>query len=461
MASQINNPRARFFDANGNPLSGGKVFSFGAGTTTPKATFTDQAGLTANANPTILDANGEANIWLSGAYKIELRNSVDVVQWVVDNVKEASTDVPSGFFALTVTPTTTGSASFTVPGDFTTTLFVNQRIRYVTSSVTRYATIASSIFGSGVTTVTTTNSTGPLNTGTGVSVAAGISETNFNIDAAKVSFDGDGAGGNVETAMVDRARLSVTNTYTGGNIYNNQLRAQHQFVVNGVLITAASTTDLPAANATNITISGNTTINSFGVPIDGEFYILQFTGAPLITATSGLINLHNNANHQVKAGEIFLAQADVTAGGYTLDLIRPAAQNAGMPSYYGNNLDLSNGTQSYMITHENLKRSRWSVAAWANYAVSGGAPTLVGSRGIGGITDGGVGNFSININPAMLALNYAVGAWAVAPTAADAAIITGYAGETLSINDIQFRITNSAGTLTDPSRFTFMLTQGN
>ena len=79
--------RQRFLDANGNPLSGGKVFSYLAGTNTPTATFTDQSGATPNANPVILDANGEANIWIgAGSYKFILTNSDDVQQWVVDTV---------------------------------------------------------------------------------------------------------------------------------------------------------------------------------------------------------------------------------------------------------------------------------------------------------------------------------------------------------------------------------------
>jgi hypothetical protein len=36
--------RQRFFDSNGNPLAGGKLYSYAAGTTTPQSTYTDQSG---------------------------------------------------------------------------------------------------------------------------------------------------------------------------------------------------------------------------------------------------------------------------------------------------------------------------------------------------------------------------------------------------------------------------------
>jgi len=80
--------RQRYFDANGNPLAGGKLYTYQAGTTTPQATYTDSGGLTANSNPIVLDANGEAAVWLDPilSYKFVLKNSSDVTQWTVDNV---------------------------------------------------------------------------------------------------------------------------------------------------------------------------------------------------------------------------------------------------------------------------------------------------------------------------------------------------------------------------------------
>lgn len=80
--------KQRYFDANGNPLAGGKLYTYQAGTTTPQATYTDSTAATPNANPVVLDANGEANVWLdiSLSYKFILKNSSEVTQWTVDNV---------------------------------------------------------------------------------------------------------------------------------------------------------------------------------------------------------------------------------------------------------------------------------------------------------------------------------------------------------------------------------------
>lgn len=84
-------PQAKFraFDTNGNPLSGGKLYTYAAGTTTPLATTKDAAG-TPNTNPIILDQYGQCDIWLSTAsFKLLLKDSGDVTQpgWPVDNVQ--------------------------------------------------------------------------------------------------------------------------------------------------------------------------------------------------------------------------------------------------------------------------------------------------------------------------------------------------------------------------------------
>lgn len=88
MASLTPTPKQQFFDANGNPLVLGKVYTYQGGTTTPIATYVDQAGVTANTNPIILDARGMANIWLQStvAYKFVVTDSNDVTQYTTDNI---------------------------------------------------------------------------------------------------------------------------------------------------------------------------------------------------------------------------------------------------------------------------------------------------------------------------------------------------------------------------------------
>ena len=83
MAALTPVPKIQFFDANGNPLAGGKLYSYDAGT----STYTNYGGATPNANPVILDSRGEANVWLdSSLYKLKLTSATDVEIWTVDNI---------------------------------------------------------------------------------------------------------------------------------------------------------------------------------------------------------------------------------------------------------------------------------------------------------------------------------------------------------------------------------------
>lgn len=88
MASLTPTPKQQFFDVNGKPLVAGKVYTYAGGTTTPIATYVDQAGVTANTNPIILDSGGFANIWLQStvAYKFVVTDSNDVTQYTTDNI---------------------------------------------------------------------------------------------------------------------------------------------------------------------------------------------------------------------------------------------------------------------------------------------------------------------------------------------------------------------------------------
>ena len=87
MASLMPNGKQAYFDSAGAPLAGGKLYTYAAGTSTPLATYSDQAGTTPNTNPVVLDARGEATIfWGSAGYKVSLYDSADALIWTQDNL---------------------------------------------------------------------------------------------------------------------------------------------------------------------------------------------------------------------------------------------------------------------------------------------------------------------------------------------------------------------------------------
>jgi hypothetical protein len=87
---------AQFFTDDGVPLSGGLIYSYAAGTTTPKTTYTSSTGNTAHPNPIILNSAGRVpggEIWLTlGGYKFILATSTNVTIATYDNVFSVAGD---------------------------------------------------------------------------------------------------------------------------------------------------------------------------------------------------------------------------------------------------------------------------------------------------------------------------------------------------------------------------------
>lgn len=81
--------RFQALDNSGAPLASGRVYTYAAGGgTTPKTTYTTQAGGTPNANPVVLDSSGRAEIWLgSGAYRILVTTAAGVTISDTDNIR--------------------------------------------------------------------------------------------------------------------------------------------------------------------------------------------------------------------------------------------------------------------------------------------------------------------------------------------------------------------------------------
>jgi hypothetical protein len=121
---------AQFFDNNGVPLTGGKIFTYQAGTTTPQVTYTSSAGTSTHTNPIELDSAGRVpaggEIWVAlQLYKFVLKTSADVPIATYDNVG-------SSFNATAIIANFTGNGStvaFTLAsapaGENATNVYIN------------------------------------------------------------------------------------------------------------------------------------------------------------------------------------------------------------------------------------------------------------------------------------------------------------------------------------------------
>ena len=92
-------------DSSGDALSGGKVYTYLAGTTTNKATYSDIESTSAHANPIILDSNGRTQAFAQGRYKIRVDDADDNTLYTWDDLHFGDS-----LLALSTTETLTGES---------------------------------------------------------------------------------------------------------------------------------------------------------------------------------------------------------------------------------------------------------------------------------------------------------------------------------------------------------------
>lgn len=199
---------AQFLDNNGNVLTGGKIYVYAAGTTTPQVAYTSSNGATALPNPIVLDAAGRVptgEIWLTDGlvYKFVLKDSNNVLIATYDNI----TGINSNFVNFTnqqeFQTATAGQTVFTLttmqyqPATNSLSVFVDGVNQYGPGALYSYVETNS-------TTVTFTSglhvgaevkfTTSNLNSSAG-GTAAGVSFTGFKNQVGNVQdlADDDGS----------------------------------------------------------------------------------------------------------------------------------------------------------------------------------------------------------------------------------------------------------------------------
>ena len=135
--SPVGGVAAQFFDNSGAPLTGGKIYTYVAGTTTPQQTYTSASGSTPHSNPIILDSAGRVSnggeIWLlDGAqYKFVLKTSTDTLIATYDNITGINSNFVNYTNSQEIQTATAGQTVFTLttmqylPGTNSLSVFVD------------------------------------------------------------------------------------------------------------------------------------------------------------------------------------------------------------------------------------------------------------------------------------------------------------------------------------------------
>ena len=205
--SPIGGFAAQFFDNNGVILSGGKIYTYAAGTTTPQATYTSASGTTPHANPIILDSAGRVpggEIWLTDGlvYKFVIETATGSLLGTYDNITGVNSNFVNYTIQEEVITATAGQTVFNLstinytPGTNSLTVYIDGVNQYVGDSYIE-------------TDSDTVTFTSGVHVGGEVKFTTAIQTTTGAVDASIVTYDPPFTGG-VITNVEDKLAQTVS-----------------------------------------------------------------------------------------------------------------------------------------------------------------------------------------------------------------------------------------------------------
>jgi hypothetical protein len=291
---------AQFLDNAGNVLTGGKIFTYAAGTTTNQATYTTSAGIIFHPNPIILDASGRVpsggEIWLTDGllYKFVLTDSNDVLIATYDNIAGINSNFVNFTNEQEIQTATAGQTVFTLttasysPGTNSLSVFVDGVNQYGPGAQYAYLETNSN-------TITFTNG---LHVGAEVKFTTSQLNSSGATDASQVSYTPPFT--NSETTNVE-LKLAQTVSVTdfgavGDGVTNDSAAIQNALnYIDGATYKALY---FPAGQyriASNVSIGAN----SFGAVLFGEGGF-QAAGSAILVDFDGVGITNQSASVQFK-----------------------------------------------------------------------------------------------------------------------------------------------------------------
>ena len=369
MASLTPTPKQQIYGSDGNPLVGGKIYTYAAGTTTPLATYTDAGAGTSNTNPIILNSLGQANIWLasSSSYKFSVYTSADVLLYTVDNIA-----APLDYVSLASPPPIGNTAPNT--GAFTTLAATTGNITTVNSTTVNSTTVNVSNLTFSDSSVQTTAATGfgfknrLINGGmalaqraTSATVTAGTAVPTASTGYPCVDrFFVYSTGANVTAAQVagsgaTQYRLQITGAASVTAVgVGQRIEQDNSYDMAGS--TATLSVDLANTVLSTVTWTANyaTTANTFGTigtPTKTQIATGTFTVSSAVTNFSAQISIPAAATTGI---EILFTVGAQTSGTFTVSNVQLAKGISTIFDYRPYNTELALCQRYYQIVRNGI-----------------------------------------------------------------------------------------------------------
>ena len=401
---------AQFFDDNGTPLAGGKLYSYSSSTTTLLATYTTSAGTVANTNPIILNAGGRTpnEIWQATGIllKFVLYNSVNELIGTYDGIPSindpfginsqlgsisgtntitAAATPPltayttGSIYSFIALNTNTGAATLSIDGLTATSITKNGSVALSAGDIqagkmmlveydgTTFQLVNNIVYGGSITNSTIVSLSTPLGTSNGGTGLASPTANNVLLGngAAALQTIAPGTAGNVlrsdGTTWASAAQNAPAPTAIG----------QVPFSTDGSTYTATQ----KIVQATAVTLTTQTSVDFTSIPSWVKRITVVFSGVSLSGASSILV--------QLGAGSVTSSGYVSSAGGFQPNASTSggSTSTAGFLIY----LNLSSLTFSGNLVICNITGSSWVAdyagksAATPTISYGGGDVTLSGT----------------------------------------------------------------------------------
>lgn len=339
LLSPVGGVAAQFFTNAGVPLSGGKIYTYAAGTSTPQATYTTGAGNIQHSNPIVLDAAGRVptgEIWLTDglSYKFVLKDANDVLIATYDNIVGINSNFVNFVNQQEIQTATAGQTVFTLTtmqyqvGTGNLSVFVDGVNQYGPGAQYAYTETSSTVvtFVSGLHVGASVKFTTTEIQNSGIGDASQITYTYPEVNAVQesveerlaqyVSVKDFGAIGDGVTDDTDAFQNAIDN---GGMVFV----PVGNYKIDGELTVTASGTQIVGAGKESLITLNSSTI---GIAFSGGIENVKLANVKLysssatntLVSTKGINDLAiiNNVNFEGGGIQLLITSDVSSAGSY-------------------------------------------------------------------------------------------------------------------------------------------------